>query len=119
MCMYVCVCVYICICSYLNAICFVPDPPTITEFAEVDPIRVGENLDLLCTATGVPTPILTIYNDGEFVASLPGGYLTHTITSASSRDDHGMYNCTAHSTSKATGQPLPVASKTIQVIVEG
>ena len=43
----------------------------------------------------------------------------YMITSASSRDDHGMYNCTAQSTSKATGQLLPVASKTIQVIVQG
>ena len=98
---------------------FLTDPPSITAFAEVDPIKDGENLYLVCSASGVPTPSIAIYRNGEEVVSFLGGSVEQTITSASAKNDHGTYSCNASSTSRATGQPFPIASKSIQVIVQG
>ena len=95
------------------------DPPSITAFPEVDPIKDGESLNLLCSASGVPTPSITIYRNGEEVVSFLGGSVKQTITSASAKNDHGTYSCNASSTSRTTGQPFPDASKSIQVIVQG
>jgi len=93
------------------------DPPTITEFTELDPIRVGKDLTLSCSADGVPTPTITIYKDDEEILSLRGS-VQHKITSATVKD-HGNYTCNVNSISKTTGKPFPVDSRSIQVIVQG
>lgn len=99
---------------------FLTDPASITAFAEVDPIKDGESLYLFCSASGVPTPSITIYRNGEeVVGGFPAGSLVYTTTSASAKHDHGTYSCNASSTSRTTGQPFPIASKSIQVIVQG
>lgn len=95
------------------------DPPTITEFPEVDPIRVGEDFDLSCSADGVPTPNITIYKDDTEISSFTGRSVQLTITSATARKDHGKYTCIVNSISKTTGQQFPIDSRSIQVIVQG
>ena len=100
-------------------ICFFADPPSIT-FEEVDPIEDGSELHLLCSASGIPTPSITIYRNDEKVSGpLPGGSLEYTVTSASAKNNHGTYSCNASSISNITGLPFPTASKSIQVIVQG
>ena len=47
------------------------------------------------------------------------GSFQYTVTSATSKDDHGTYYCNASSTSTATGQSFPTASKSIEVLVQG
>ena len=89
----------------------------ITEFPEVDPVRVGHPFDVSCNASGVPSPTVALYINGE--QSFSGSSVRHVITSASIKLDNGTYECIASSTSRATGQPFPTDSKSIEVIVQG
>ena len=97
---------------------FFTDPPTITKFPEVGPFRIGDPLHVFCSASGIPSPTVTLFiNDKEtFRGRLSVAY---NVTSATIKNDHGTYECVASSNSKATGQPFATASKSIEVLVQG
>lgn len=102
----------------LNDMNFFTDPPTITKFLVVGPFRVGEPLHVFCSASGIPSPTITLFLNDEkiFQGALS---VTLNITSATIRNDNGTYRCMASSTSRATGEPFPSASKSIEVLVQG
>ena len=101
----------------INDMYFFTDPPEITEFPEVGPLRIGDPLHVFCSASGIPLPTIRLFiNDKEvFKGSLSVAH----VTSATIRNDHGTYKCVASSNSRATGEPFPTASKSIEVIVQG
>ena len=94
------------------------DPPRITAFPEIGPIRTNADFVVSCRAIGVPSPVATLYlNDEEIF----GGFtpvVHHKVTNAG-RSDNGTYTCTASSISKITGQPFPLVSRMIEVLVQG
>ena len=94
------------------------DPPRITEFQEIGPVRIGANFVLSCHSTGVPSPIATLYFNDEKVFGGILSVVNHTVTNAGI-GDNGTYNCTAISISKITGQPFPAVTKTIEVVIQG
>ena len=73
---------------------------------------------MFCSASGIPSPTVQLFiNDKEiFQGSLS---VTYNVTSATIKDDHGTYKCVASSENRATGQPFPAASKSIEVLVQG
>ncbi|XP_065904635.1 receptor-type tyrosine-protein phosphatase S-like isoform X2 [Dysidea avara] len=93
--------------------------PTIVEFAEVDPVKVEEPFNLLCSANGVPSPTIVLYKDGDKIQENPEGFdqITHSVTSATLKDN-GTYTCNASSNSRAIGEPFSVATKSIEVMVQ-
>ena len=101
------------ICTYV-----ITDPPTITDFPEVGPFKVGEPIHVFCSASGVPSPTVTLFINGEQTFEGPL-IVVHNITSATTKNDHGTYKCVARSISRATEQPFPAASKSIQIVVQG
>ena len=104
----------------VNDMHFFADPPTITKFPEVGPFRAGDPLHVFCSASGIPSPTIQLFiNDEEILVFHGALSVTHNVTSTTIRNDHGTYKCVASSNSRATGQPFPTASKSIEVIVQG
>ena len=94
------------------------DPPTITKFPEIGPFKVGDPLYVFCSASGVPSPTITLFINDEEAFQGPLSVALN-VTSATIKNDNGTYKCVANSNSRATGQPFPTASKLIEVIVQG
>ena len=94
------------------------DPPEITEFPEVGPLRIGDPLHVFCSASGIPSPTIQLFINDEEAFKGPLS-VTHRVTSVTIKNDHGTYECVASSNSRATGEPFPTASKSIEVIVQG
>jgi len=86
----------------------------------MNPIKVGDTLSLVCCARGLPSPTIALYKDGIIILKNPEELdkLNYTVTSAKLKDN-GTYTCNASSTSRVNGRPYPVATKSIEVVVQG
>jgi len=96
------------------------DAPIIVEFAEVDPVIVGDTVNLICSAKGVPSPTIVLYKDGVNILKNPEGFdkLIFSVTSAKLKDN-GTYTCNASSISRSIRGPFPITTKSIEVVVQG
>ena len=69
--------------------------PEITEPPMRTTGRVGQAINLTCTATGVPTPTITWFRDGSTVE---GAVFQFLYLPSAKPEDRGYYYCTAGNT---------------------
>lgn len=69
--------------------------PAITEQPMSTTGRVGEAINLTCTATGIPTPTITWFRDGS---TIEGAVFQFLYFPSVKPENRGYYYCTAENT---------------------
>ena len=80
-----------------------PEPVVISELPSVVGANVGYSANIVCSASGIPTPSIFWTKDGTVVAAsmistipVNSTYIQSTLTiQSASTTDHGQYTCTA------------------------
>lgn len=85
----------------------------------MDPVTVGDTIDIVCSARGVPSPTIVLYKDGVKILENKGFDEIFFSVTSSKLKDNGTYTCNASSISRAIRGPFPIATKSIEVVVQG